>query len=117
MADRAKCVCCDNDLTFQWSDTHGVGVCITCGMPHTIYHYEDDKRVDKPPTPGLSAVGIEIAKRYWREERARVFPAAYDMGIGRNDRSYSGATREDCEKFGAWYKAHEHEFPKESAAA
>lgn len=117
MADRMKCECCDYELHVQWSDTHGIGACLTCGLPYRILHYEDDKRVDKPPSVALSPVGVEIAKRYWREEHRRVFPAAYDMGVGRSGRSYSGASAEDCEKFGAWYKAHEAEFPAEAQAA
>jgi len=121
MTDRPKCECCDTELCVQWCDTHGVGACTTCGMPYTIYHYEEidgkRERVTKPPAIALSPIGLEIAKRYWTEQHGRVFPACYDMGIGRSGRSYSGATPEECEKFGAWYKEHEAEFPREEAAA
>lgn len=109
MSEEQKCACCESRLMFQWSDTHGVGACCTCGLPYTIYHYEGEgdqrKRVDKPAEPAITVEGIEIAKRYWGETKRRVYPAAYDMGIGRNGRSYSGATEGDCEAFGAWYKA------------
>ncbi len=79
------CDCCGESLSFQWSDTHGVGVCCRCGLPYTIYHYEgpegETKRVDKPPAVALTAEGVEIAKRYWGETKRRVYPAVYDIGI------------------------------------
>lgn len=110
-----KCECCDSRLVFQWSDTHGVGVCTTCGLPYTLFHYEDNKRVEKAPEMSLTAEGLAIAKRYWSEEKRRVFPAYFDMGIGRNGVSYSGATQSDCRAFNDWYQKH---YPRteESAA-
>jgi hypothetical protein len=108
MSERQKCECCGSDLTFQWSDTHGVGVCCHCGLPYTLYHYENDRRVEKAPSIALSDEGLQIAKRYWAEHKRRVFPACYDMGIGRRGVSYSGATPGDCEAFGEWYEANYH---------
>lgn len=101
-----RCGCCGGRLVFQWSDTHGVGVCFDCGLPYRIYHYEGEKRVEKPPEIALTAEGFEIAKRYWTEKKRRVFPGTFDMGIlpGRRA-SYSGATEDDCRAFGEWYKA------------
>jgi hypothetical protein len=115
MSERQKCDCCESDLSFQWSDTHGVGVCFNCGLPYTIYHYENDQRVDKPPVVALSDEGLQIAKRYWSEKKRRVFPAAYDMGfLGGRGTSYSGATRSDCAAFGEWYEAN---YPKQEQAS
>lgn len=112
------CVCCGERLGVQWSDTHGVGACITCGMPYRIYHYEgpegQQKRVDKPPEPSLNESGIDIAKRYWAEKHRRVFPACYDIGIGHNGYSYSGASPEDCKLFNEWY-SREYPRPAENA--
>lgn len=104
LAQIEACLVCGNQLTFQWSDTHGIGCCTTCGMPYRFYHYEDNKRVDKPPEPTLTEAGVEVAKRYWNERRRRVFPACHDMGVERGGRSYSGATSEDVREFGDWYK-------------
>lgn len=98
------CDCCGERLVFQWSDSHGIGCCVSCGMPYRIYHYEGDKRVEKSPEIALQESGIEIAKRYWAETHRRVFPAVYDMGIGRNGYSYSGASAGDCKAFGDWYR-------------
>lgn len=111
------CACCERRLMFQWSDTHGIGVCCTCGLPYIIYHYapkeEGGARLEKPPECALNEKGIEIAKRYWTETQRRVFPAHYDMGIGHGGRSYSGATSEDCRLFSEWYHR---TYPKTEAA-
>jgi hypothetical protein len=81
---------------------------VRCGTPYRLYHYENDERVERPPTVALSESGVEIARRYWEETRNRVFPACYDMGIlgGGRGRSYSGASIDDCEAFKAWYDKH-----------
>ncbi len=103
-SDRMKCECCEQNLSFRWSDTHGVGVCIACGMPYTIIHYDENKnRVDKSPEVALSAEGVDIAKRYWAETHRRVYPACYDMGFLGGRDSYSGATRGDVDAFNEWY--------------
>ena len=44
------CKICKEKLIFCWSDTHGVGVCATCGAPHRIYHYDSGgTRIEAPP--------------------------------------------------------------------
>ena len=100
-----NCEICDKEFSFTWTDTHGVGVCLKCGTPYTIIHYDDDKsRVDKPPTIALESSGIELAKRYWIEKSQRVFPGVYDMGfLGGRRTTYSGATHTDIESFRNWY--------------
>jgi hypothetical protein len=106
--ERQKCAVCESELSFRWTDTHGVGVCTTCGAPYTLYHYDEatNARLDKPPELALKESGVEIARRYWNEKRRRVFPACCDMGIlGSRSCSYSGATSEDIRLFGEWYAA------------
>lgn len=99
-----NCTVCETRLGFQWSDTHGVGVCLACGMPYRIFHYEGEERVEKPPEPALNDEGVTLARRYWAAKRRRVFPGCYDMGIsGRRGTSYSGATQQDIEEFEDWY--------------
>lgn len=102
-----NCELCEKDFSFRWTDSHGVGVCTSCGTPYTIYHYEDDKRVEKPPEIALKPSGVELAKRYWLEHKRRVFPGAFDMGIlrSRGDRTYSGATDDDMRAWDDWYAA------------
>lgn len=113
VADCMKCELCNEDFTFQWSDTHGVGVCVTCGLPYRIYHYEgdgsDSKRVDKPPEVAIRDEAMPLARAYWAEKRRRVFPACYDM-LGPSPRSggrtYSGATADDVREFDGFVEAH-----------
>lgn len=106
MMERPNCVVCDNQLSFTWTDTHGVGSCTNCGMPYTIYHYENDVRVDRPPQSAITEEGIAIARRYWAETKRRCFPGAYDMGIsGRRGATYSGATEADFRAWDEWCEA------------
>ena len=102
----AKCGVCDGNLAFRWTDTHGIGICCACGAPYTVYHYEDNKRIDKAPTPCLTGDGVVLARRYWAEKSRMVFPGCCDMGItyGR-DRTFSGATLDDMNSFTDWYDA------------
>ncbi len=100
-----KCLVCNEDFHFRWTDTHGVGVCGTCGTPYTTLHY-DDKGHQRllPPTVSLDDEGVILAKRYWTAHKRMVFPGAYDMGIlGHRQRTYSGATEDDMRAFSEWY--------------
>jgi len=107
-----KCKLCEKDLHFRWTDTHGVAVCDNCGLPYTVYHYKDDKPVDKPPEVAIKESWIPLGKKYWNEHHQMVFPASYDMGIlASRDYSYSGATASDIQQFDNWLGDHESEFP------
>lgn len=106
MSERRPCAVCEQELSCRWTDTHGIAVCITCGAPYRLYHYENDKRVQKAPELTLNESGLRIAREYWQETRRMVFPASYDMGIARGGRTYSGASREDCEAFNEWMDRH-----------
>jgi hypothetical protein len=117
VVEKIKCVVCERELIVKWSDTHGVGACWTCGLPYRIYHYENDERVEKPPSVVINDKGLEIARRYWAETQRRVFPAAYDMGMERGGCTYSGASREDCDLWNAWMEEHASEFGLSSAEA
>lgn len=33
-----KCAVCENALECRWSDTHGVAVCLRCGLPYRLLH-------------------------------------------------------------------------------
>lgn len=98
------CEICGAAPSFQWSDTHGVGVCHQCGAPYTIFHYDENKqRVDKAPEFALNDLGKTLALRYWKETSQRVFPGYFDMGFtSRGDRTYSGASRDDIHLFNDW---------------
>jgi len=108
--ERMTCVICGKEVGFRWSDTHGVAVCY-CGMPYRLHHYEGDgtnnKRVEKPPEVAIKDEWIPVAKAYFAETQGRVFPASFDIGfMERNGLSYSGASREDVEKWNIWMEDH-----------
>lgn len=107
------CLVCDSELWFRWTDTHGIAVCGTCGLPYRIYHYENDQRVEKPPACTIAPAWIPLAREYWAERKRRVFPGAHDIGIlrRRGSRTYSGATEEDIDTFEQWINAHKHRWP------
>lgn len=97
------CVTCAKPHGFQWTDTHGVGVCYHCGTPYTIFHYDPETktRLDKEPTCALNELGLTLAQRYWAEKQRMVWPGSMDMGFC-DGSSYSGATREDESAFYDW---------------
>lgn len=109
-----SCAICGNELRVRWSDTHGVGACITCGLPYLIYHYEGDTRVERPPAIAVKEEWVPIGLKYWQETHRRTFPAAFDVMVGRGGRSYSGASADEIEEFQSWLDAHRDELPPSS---
>ena len=97
-----KCDCCTEPIAFRWTDTHGVAVCTNCGLPYRIYHYEDDKRVEKPPEITLTPEAFELAKEYWEERHDRVFPAVHSFFSPSSGYSYCGATPAQQTRFYDW---------------
>ncbi len=108
------CLVCEQPFFFHWSDTHGVGVCGTCGLPYVLYHYENDVRVDKPPVVAVKESWLPLAREYWQETHQRVFPGSHDMGIfrSRGGRTYSGATEDEMREFDAWLEARKDRWPE-----
>ena len=105
---RQRCAICDAELSFRWTDTHGVGACSACAAPYTVYHYESNVRMNKPPELALSESGVALAKRYWSERKRKVFPGAYDFtGVSsrRGNATYSGATEGDMNAFNRWMRS------------
>lgn len=110
----SQCILCNERLSVCWTDTHGVAICVVCGLPYTIIHYEGEgaarRRVEKPAEPAITDRGMEIARAYWNEVKRRVFPAAYDFLPGNAAETYSGATLEEVRMFNEWWKANEERF-------
>lgn len=100
------CHICDKPLSFRWTDTHGVGACMTCGAPHRLYHYEDGNRVEKPAEPLLAEPFAPLLRRYFTETGRNVDPGAFNFPGS----SYEVATREDFETLKAWEQKHIEEF-------
>lgn len=105
-----NCATCGKELSYRWTDTHGIGVCLNCATPYKLLHYAADGHpLDLPPSPALDATGMAIAKRYWDETGKKTFPGVYDFtGVHhrRGDATYSGATAGEIQAFDAWYDAH-----------
>lgn len=101
-------ICGDGRLCIRWTDHHGVGACSRCGAPYRVYHYEGDKRVDKPPQLLFLPEWVPLMKRYWEENHRNCDPGAYNMPGS----SYEVATEEDFGVHANWMEAHKDEHPK-----
>lgn len=104
-----NCIVCGKAPYFAWTDTHGVAACSVCGMPYRLFFYDKDgNRIEgREPEPAMDETGIEIAKRYWSEERRRVYPGVFDLGFySGEETTYSGATHDDVREFNRWYDRH-----------
>lgn len=102
-----KCGICDSDpIAFQWTDTHGVAQCITCGAAHTVLHYEDGARVERPPELLVIARWVPMFRAYWAEFK-RPMPGGFSFG---NNARYEVASRADTIAFAEWTRAHRDEY-------
>jgi len=112
------CAICATPLSCGWTDTHGIGACGTCGLPYTLYHYDNETRVHKPPSIAVKESWLPLALEYWTETKRRVFPGAFDMGIfrSRGGRTYSGATEDEMREFNEWLNARKARWPAEIEA-
>ena len=101
------CVVCDEPLLYRWTDTHGIGACCRCGAPYRLYHYEDNRRVEKPPELLLKQAWVPLTRCYWQEAQRNVSP-----GFGNfPGSSYEVATRADVDSVNAWLEAHKEQWP------
>lgn len=97
----SECRICDTEkMGFAWTDTHGVAQCTTCGSPYRIYHYENEKRVEKPPECLVSAEYVDRLREYWVTHKRYIpgqasFPGGYEL-----------ASEDDQRTFYAWLKEH-----------
>ena len=119
MNEPIQCAVCEGELSVRWTDTHGVAACGRCGLPYRLYHYENDVRVDKPPSIAVKESWLPLAREYWQETRQRVFPGAFDMGVfrSRGGRTYSGASEDEMTAFDEWINARRDRWPVEPDAA
>jgi hypothetical protein len=106
------CEVCGKEAVFRWTDTHGIGACSNCGLPYTLYHYVDNKRVERPPECAVRQEWIPHLRRYWNETHRNCYPGAYNFPGS----SYEVASAEDFEVFNDWIEAHCEEFPSSEDA-
>lgn len=103
-----KCEVCDKEFVMRWTDTHGVGACLECGIPYTIYHYdENNTRIDKPPKLAVKLEWVPIFKRYWDEKKLNCCPGAYNFPGS----SYEVATPEEFEAVEEWMECNKSILP------
>lgn len=94
-----KCeICQTENPNWSWTDTHGVAQCFTCGTPYQVYHYEGDKRVDKPPELCVLPEYIPVLQAYWLENKRRI-PGGHSFPGGQEL-----ASQDDRTAFSLWMK-------------
>ena len=98
--DSKQCLICKEDIVVRWTDTHGIAQCNKCGAPYRIYHYENDKRVDREPELQLRADFIEPCREYWQQKR-RPMPGGFSFAA-----DYEVSSEEDREEWYAWMDSH-----------
>lgn len=97
-------VCDDADPVFAWTDTHGIAQC-RCGAPFRLYHYENDKPVNKPPQCLVREAWIPLLRRYYSETK-RTIPGEHSFPGGQ-ERASAG----DTDAFNRWCDEHRSELP------
>jgi predicted nucleic acid-binding Zn-ribbon protein len=107
-----RCAICGEEPRFRWTDYHGIAACKRCGATYLLYHYENDKRVDREPELTIDEAWVPLFKRYWEENQRNCNPGAFNMPGS----SYEVASREDFEVHRAWFEAHRSEWPVEASA-
>lgn len=108
--EEAICAICEDPRPhYRWTDTHGIAACGTCGAPYRIYHYEDNRRVDRPPLLMLREEWVPLTRRYWQETQRNCDPGAFNFPGS----SYEVATDADCRVYSEWMEAHRSEHPQQ----
>ena len=112
------CEVCGSELLCRWTDTHGVGVCVRCGTPYRLYHYDENGQpVNKPPECQLTPEWIKVARIYFASMGRMVDPGGFDMGLcGGRTATYSGATQDDSAAWNDWLTKHAAELLAASGA-
>jgi hypothetical protein len=105
------CRVCDHALAFRWTDTHGIAVCVECGLPYRVYHYnEHNERIEKPPECVINDLWLPLAREYWSETHMPVFPGANCIVL-RDGVTYSGHTSEEIQAFDSWLEGRRKRWP------
>lgn len=99
MSENVACLICEDErMSFSWTDAHGVAQCFRCGTPYRIIHYENERRVEKPPTITLKPQYIPAVRDYWNEFHRRI-PSGHSIPGGQELASHA-----DAEQFYGWMK-------------
>jgi hypothetical protein len=94
-----NCELCGKPFRWTWTDTHGVGQCISCGTPYIIWHYdENDKRIDAPPKIHIKEEYLDGIRKY-HVETGRKIPSGCSFSY---DHGYEVASKEEGQLFYEW---------------
>lgn len=96
------CAICDGRRFLHWTDTHGVASCSRYGVPYQVYHYEDNKRVEKPIELCVREEWVPLLRRYWSETQSPI-PSGYSMP-GSHAQGYEVASPSQAQRFADWVK-------------
>lgn len=102
------CEICGRELVYRWTDTHGIGACVSCGAPYKLYHYEDTTRVEKPPELLILPEYVGKTKEYWETHKRNVAPGCFNFPGS----SYEVASEEDFETAREFWAAQKREASK-----
>lgn len=100
-----NCAVCEKRLVFSWTDTHGIAQCCSCGVPYTLYHYENDKRVNKPSECLVLPEWIPLLRRYI-SDTGHLIPSNCSFPGGQEL-----AQPADFHAFNEWCDSHRAELP------
>ena len=102
MAEQTSCLICDRQAGFQWTDTHGVGQCSSCGAPYRLYHYDGaNQRIDKPAEFILFPELIPLLRQFIAESPGRCIHAGCSFPGG-----YEKASNSQANEYYEWLDAH-----------
>lgn len=101
-----KCeICGTENPALNWTDTHGVAQCCTCGTPYKILHYDDDgNRVDREPEIMIIQHWVPMTREYW-ETHKRMIPSGYSFT---GNPQYELASSADTKAFYEWCDENRH---------
>ncbi len=91
-------ICESENMSFVWTDTHGIAQCSRCGTPYRILHYEDEKCVEKPPKITIKDQYIPAFRDYWNAFHRRI-PSGHSFPGGQELASHG-----DAKQFYDWMK-------------
>lgn len=100
VTDKPTCDICEQYLGLQWTDTHGVAVCLNCGAGYQILYYDEKNNCTaKLSVPNVKPKYLPVLRRYVAET-GRKFPSGFNFPSS----SYEFVSQEDSEAFGEWMR-------------
>ena len=114
MSEKFVCLVCDSENPgFTWSDQHGEGMCLVCGTPYQLLHYEGEgenhRRVDKPPSCNIKPEWIPALRACYADLKIMMWQGCF---LGVDEHRYPGMTHAK-RQVNEWCHAHPELLPQE----